>query len=75
MVVSVWLIAVDGGDRIYTTTKPPTLKLGPNDKVFRTDIYLPGFRDVDGVVQATASLEGDLGIRLPSSKELVDSRR
>jgi len=74
MLVSVWLIAVDGGDRIYTSTKPPTFKPGPNDKIFRADVYLPGFTTVDGVVHAIATPVDDLGICLPSAKESVDSR-
>jgi hypothetical protein len=51
MIVSVYLVAQPGADRIYVSTSPPlTLRREPGTRVFRADIELPEYGFVDGVI-------------------------
>ena len=69
MVVSVYLVAYPGADRIYTTTHLPTHQ-PPGCKIFRADVELPGFAHVEGKVAVVAE-ELVNEIRLPTVEKPV----
>jgi hypothetical protein len=55
MKVTGWLIMQPGGDRPYFCTRPPTDYEKKNGaKIFEFTLDVPGFTQVDGLIQAAA---------------------
>lgn len=71
MLVTVYICAYPGADRIFTTTVPPVHPMPDGAKLFLVEVELPGFERLDGVVRTAATPIDSEAIRLSTEVKSV----